>query len=96
MIRFPECDKWFRVKVAMTTFDADKGTEKESNQHILLSAVDVRDAFDKVSGHMNQLGVGYVIPSIAYQKIVEVFPQDEWQVVDGQEQPKEDAAPVEA
>ena len=23
---------------------------------------------------MNQLGVGYVIPSIAFQKIVEVFP----------------------
>ena len=37
---------------------------------------------------MNQLSVGYVIPSIAYQKIVEVFPQDEWKVVDGQEQPK--------
>ena len=38
---------------------------------------------------MNQLGVGYVIPSIAFQKIIEVFPQDEWQVVDGQEQPKD-------
>ena len=46
VIRYPECDKWFRVKVAMTTFDADKGTEKESNQHILLSATDVRDAYD--------------------------------------------------
>jgi len=68
VIRYPECDKWFRVKVAMTTFDADRGTEKESNQHILLSATDVRDAYDKVSQHMNQLGVGYVIPSIAFQK----------------------------
>ena len=72
----------------MTTFDADRGSEKETSQHILLSATDVRDAYDKVSQHMNQLGVGYVIPSIAFQKIVEVFPQDEWQVVDGQEQPK--------
>jgi hypothetical protein len=81
----------------LTTFDADRGTEKESNQHILLSATDVRDAYDKVSQHMNQLGVGYVIPSIAFQKIIEVFPQDEWQVVDGQEQPKDaDQAPVDA
>ena len=95
VIRYPECDKWFRVKVAMTTFDADRGTEKESNQHILLSATDVRDAYDKVSQHMNQLGVGYVIPSIAFQKIIEVFPQDEWQMVDGQEQPKDASqAPV--
>ena len=95
VIRYPECDKWFRVKVAMTTFDADRGSEKESSQHILLSATDVRDAYDKVSTHMNQLGVGYVIPSIAFQKIVEVFPQDEWQVVDGREQPKnEGSTPV--
>jgi len=89
VIRYPECDKWFRVKVAMSTFDADKGNEKESSQHLLLSATDVRDAYDKVSKHMNQLGVGYVIPSIAFQKIAEVFPQDEWQVVDGREQPRE-------
>ena len=60
VIRHPECDKWFRVKVAMTSFDADRGTEKESNQHVLVSATDVRDAFDKVAQHMNQLGVGYM------------------------------------
>ena len=89
VIRYPDCDKWFRVKVSLSSFDADRGTEKESHQHILLSATDVRDAYDKVAKHMNKLGVGYVIPSIAFQKIVEVFPQEEWQVVDGQERPKE-------
>ena len=90
VIRDPDCDKWFRVKVSLSSFDADKGTEKESHQHLLISASDVRDAYDKVAGHMNKLGVGYVIPSVAFQKIVEVFPQEEWQVVDGQERPKED------
>ena len=90
VIRYPYCDKWFRVKVSLSSFDADKGTEKESHQHLLISASDVRDAYDKVAGHMNKLGVGYVIPSVAFQKIVEVFPQEEWQVVDGQERPKED------
>ena len=90
VIRYSDCDKWFRVKVSLSSFDADKGTEKESHQHLLISASDVRDAYDKVAGHMNKLGVGYVIPSVAFQKIVEVFPQEEWQVVDGQERPKED------
>ena len=90
VIRYPDCDKWFRVKVSLSSFDADKGAEKESHQHLLISASDVRDAYDKVAGHMNKLGVGYVIPSVAFQKIVEVFPQEEWQVVDGQERPKED------
>ncbi|MDE0979556.1 MAG: DUF4494 family protein, partial [Flavobacteriales bacterium] len=54
-----------------------RGTEKETNEFILLSANDVRDAYDKVAQHMSKVGLGYVIPSVAYQKITEVFPLDE-------------------
>jgi len=77
VIRFEDCDKWFKVKIALTTFDEQKGVEKETNQYLLISASDVRDAYDKVAGHMNQLGIGYVIPAITFQKITEVFPLDE-------------------
>ena len=35
------------------------------------------DAYDKVAGHMRNLGIGYVIPSISYQKIAAVYPLDE-------------------
>jgi hypothetical protein len=77
VIRFDDADLWFKVKIALTTFDEDKGKEKESNEHILLSARDVRDAYDKVAEHMRSIGVGYVIPSIAFQKITEVFPLEE-------------------
>jgi len=77
VIRFDDADNWFRVVVALTTFDEQKGVEKETNQNILLSAADVRDAFDKVAGHMRNLGIGYVIPSIAFQKITAVYPLDE-------------------
>ncbi|PCJ82324.1 MAG: hypothetical protein COA49_02155 [Bacteroidetes bacterium] len=78
VIRFAECDKWFRVKIALTTVDESKGVEKEANQYLLVSAADVRDAFDKVATHMNAVHVGYIIPSIVYQKISEVFPLEEW------------------
>lgn len=78
VIRFAECDKWFRVKVSLSTVDESKGVEKEANQYILVSATDVRDAYDKASGHMNAVKVGYVIPSVVYQKISEVFPLEEW------------------
>jgi len=61
----------------LTSLDEEKGKEKESYQHILLSASDVRDAFDKVRKHMSKVGVGFVIPSIVYQKITEVFPLEE-------------------
>ena len=78
VIRFAECDKWFKVKVSLTTVDVNKGTEKEANQYLLVSAEDVKDAFEKAKAHMNVVNVGYVIPSVVYQKISEVFPIEEW------------------
>ena len=78
VIRFAECDKWFKVKVSLTTVDVNKSTEKEVNQYLLVSAEDVKDAFEKVKTHMNAVHVGYVIPSVVYQKISEVFPIEEW------------------
>jgi len=91
VIHFADCDKWFKVKVALTTVDEAKGTEKEANQFILLSAVDIKDAFEKTLKYMNAIHVGYVIPSIVYQKIEEVFPIEEWTPVDTPVIPNESA-----
>ena len=38
VIRYPECDKWFRVKVAMTTFDADRGQRERKATNTSCSA----------------------------------------------------------
>ena len=77
VIRFEDADKWFKVKIALTSLDEQKGVEKESYQHVLLSANDVRDAYDKVQKHMSTVGLGFVIPSVVFQKITEVFPLEE-------------------
>jgi len=77
VIRFDDADKWFKVKIALTSLDEQKGVEKESYQHVLLSASDVRDAYDKVQKHMSNVGLGFVIPSVVFQKITEVFPLEE-------------------
>ena len=55
VIRFAECDKWFKVKVAHTSMDESKGVEKESNQFVLVSAADVKDAFEKVNRKFNEV-----------------------------------------
>lgn len=77
VIRFEDGDSWFKVKIALTSLDEQKGSEKESYQHLLISATDVRDAYDKVRKHMAKVGIGFVIPSIIFQKITEVFPLEE-------------------
>ena len=42
MVRWDTGDKWFRIKVALTSFDERSGKEKESNQYFLFSADDVK------------------------------------------------------
>ncbi|MCH2200081.1 MAG: DUF4494 domain-containing protein [Flavobacteriales bacterium] len=74
VIRFDDSDMWFRVKVSFVSFDESKGEEKSSNQYFLISAGDVRDAYDKTSDFLKTSISGYVIPSITYTKIVDVFP----------------------
>jgi len=77
VVRFESGDRWFRIKVALTSFDEKSGKEKEHNQFFLFSADDVRDAYDKTGEFMKTAGIGYVIPAINYTKISEVYPLSE-------------------
>jgi hypothetical protein len=60
--------------VAFVTFDEERGAEKESNQNFLVSAADIRDAFDKTTDFLKHTISTCVIPSINYTKLVDVFP----------------------
>lgn len=77
VIRFDDADLWFKVKISFVSFDENKGEEKSSNQYYLITATDVRDAFDKVNDFLKKSINSFVIPAITYTKIVDVFPLDE-------------------
>ncbi|MFK7757650.1 MAG: DUF4494 domain-containing protein [Flavobacteriales bacterium] len=64
---------WFKVKLSMVAFDDESGKEKQSSFNMLLSAENVRDAYDRTKGIMKDSGTGYVIPSITYTKFEDVF-----------------------
>lgn len=68
-----EAEKWFKVKVALIIYDEESGKEKQSTQHVLVAANDVKDAYDKTHEAMKGSVSSYVIPAINYTKIVEVF-----------------------
>ena len=77
VVRFDTGDKWFRVKVALTSFDERSGKEKEANQFFLFSADDVKDAYDKTREYLKGSGIGCVIPAINYTNNSEIYPQSE-------------------
>lgn len=77
VVRFDTGEQWFRIKVALTSFDEKSTKEKDHNRFYLFSADDLRDAYDKVMLFMKSASVGFVIPSINYTKISEVYPLSE-------------------
>jgi hypothetical protein len=77
VIRYDDADLWFKVKIAFVTFDENKGEEKSSNQYYLISATDVRDAYDKVNDFLKKSIQSFVIPAVTYTKIIDVYPLDE-------------------
>ena len=47
-----------------------------TNDHAVAAIFDAKQR-DKVRKHMSKVGVGFVIPSVIFQKITEVFPLEE-------------------
>jgi len=64
---------WFKVKLSMVAFDDESGKEKQSSFFMLLSAENVRDAYDRAKGIMKDNGTGYVIPAVTYTKFSDVY-----------------------
>jgi hypothetical protein len=80
---YDDADLWFKVKVAFVSFDEESGKESNSNQFYLMAAEDVNDAFKKTNKVMEGTVSGYVIPSITYTKIKEVFWSEEHKTPEG-------------
>lgn len=66
-------DRWFKAKVAFITLDEKSGTEKKSNQNMLIQASDLRDAVKRLDKGMESTMADYEIASIAETPIMDVF-----------------------
>lgn len=66
-------DKWFKAKVAFITLDEKSGTEKKSNQTMLVQAADLRDAVKRLDKGMEGTMADYEIAAIAETPIMDVF-----------------------
>lgn len=66
-------DKWFKAKVAFITLDEKTGTEKKSNQTMLVQASDLRDAVKRLDKGMEGTMSDYEIAAIAETPIMDVF-----------------------
>ena len=75
-----EAFTWFKCKVVYSTVDGDSEKEVKINTYMLIAALHVKQAFEKIEEHFKGLVVPYEIPSITQTNIIEVYPFNEDEV----------------
>ena len=106
VVNMDDSDKWFRTKVSLVAYDEETEKEKQTHQYFLVAGEDIEDVYTKTKQIMRGSIAGYVIPSISYTKILDVFPYLEEERIEremaekgfrpltGFETPAEELAPV--
>jgi hypothetical protein len=77
VIRFSEDGHWYRAKVAFVSFVEESGDERSSSQTFLVNGENIRDVYDHINDFLRHSQASYVISSISFTKIVEVYPLSE-------------------
>ena len=71
---FEGFDVWFKCKVIYHVTDGDSGKDQKITNYMLVSAENVKDAYDKLEESLRNMLVSYNIASISESPILEVFP----------------------
>lgn len=65
---------WFKCKVVYSTIDGDSEKEVKINTYMMVAALHLKQAFEKIEEHFKGMVVPYDIPSITQTNIIEVYP----------------------
>lgn len=74
VINYEDSDTWFKCKVTYSTVDGDNAKEVKINTYILVCALHVKQAFERIEKHFEGMLVPYDIPSITQTNFIEVYP----------------------
>lgn len=91
IFHYDDADRWYKAKVSYVTEDADSGKEKKINNNYLVSAHNLKEAYERIEESLKGLMVTFEIPTIALTQIIEIFPYDPSAVEDMGEVTTEDS-----
>lgn len=74
IFHYDDAEVWYKCKVAYVSEDADSGKEKKINNNFLVSAHNIKEAYERIEESLKGLMVSYEISKIETSKILEVFP----------------------
>src|SRR5690606_40236159 len=79
---FEDADVWHKCKISYLVADGDSGKEKKVTQYMIVTAEDVRQAYDRIQESLSNMLVSFRVPEIVESAIVEVFPFEKDEVAD--------------
>ncbi|WP_020531691.1 DUF4494 domain-containing protein [Flexithrix dorotheae] len=76
IFQYDDIDTWFHCKVVYVTADEKTGKEKKVTNLMLVSAHNVKEAYERLQDNLKTMLVPYEITAINQSPIVEIFPYD--------------------
>lgn len=73
---YDDIDVWHKCKVTYFIADEGSGKEKKITQYMLLTAHNVKEAYDRIHESLNNMLVSFQVPKIEESPILEVFPYE--------------------
>src|SRR5690606_21098268 len=70
---YDDTDTFFKCRVSYIVADEISGKEKKVNQNMLVTAGNVKEAYDRIHESLNNMLISFTVPSISESPIVEVF-----------------------
>jgi hypothetical protein len=71
---YEDAEDWYKCKLTYISVDADSGKEKKVSHNYLVTAHDLKQAYERIQESMSEMLVSYEVPAIMLTPIVEVLP----------------------
>ena len=73
IFHYDDSDVWYKCKITYSVAE-ESGKEKKITNYMLVSAQDVRQAYDRIHESLNNMLVTFSVPEVTETNIVEIFP----------------------
>ena len=76
IFHYEDAEDWYKCKLNSVSLDADSGKEKKISNNFLVTAHNVKQAYDRIQESLSDMVTTFEIPSIMLSPILEIFPYD--------------------
>jgi hypothetical protein len=76
VFNYEDSEIWHKCKVSYLVADGETGKEKRVNQYMIVTAENVKQAFDRIQESLSNMLVSFRVPAITESPIIEVYPYE--------------------